>query len=225
MNFRRRIAKTLHKFGDLIYTSDKTNAIQSARVIPWFKANGDDTLRLNYPLNSGSVVFDVGGYHGEWSEQIFSKYKSNIHIFEPSKKFFHILKDKFDQNNCITLNNYGLSNRKCEILLSDSDNSSSVYLETKNKEKVILEDISWYLENNKITKIDLIKINIEGGEYDLLEKLIEIDFIKNITDLQIQFHDFVPNANRRMVHIQEALEHTHKLTYEFPFVWENWTLK
>ena len=40
-------------------------------------------------------------------------------------------------------------------------------------------------------KIDLLKINIEGGEYEVLENLIENDLIKNIDNIQIQFHDFV----------------------------------
>ncbi len=36
----------------------------------WRKANGDGTLRLNYPLTPDSVVFDLGGYVGDWAQQI-----------------------------------------------------------------------------------------------------------------------------------------------------------
>ena len=32
-------------------------------VSRWFRHNGDDTLRLDYPLTANSVVFDVGGFH------------------------------------------------------------------------------------------------------------------------------------------------------------------
>ena len=69
------------------------------------------------------------------------------------------------------------------------------------------------------------KINIEGGEYDLLEHLIETGFVKNIFDLQIQFHDFIPNARGRMENIQKKLKKTHKLSYQYEFVWESWKLK
>ena len=69
------------------------------------------------------------------------------------------------------------------------------------------------------------KINIEGGEYDLLEHFLESGFIKNINNIQIQFHDFIPNAEERMKKIQYELEKTHSLTYQYPFVWENWQRK
>ena len=43
----------------------------------WFKDEGDTLLRLNYPLTSDSVVFDLGGYQGDFAADIFKKYKSN----------------------------------------------------------------------------------------------------------------------------------------------------
>ena len=42
------------------------------------------------------------------------------------------------------------------------------------------------------------KINIEGGEYELLERLIAADLIRKIDDIQVQFHNFVPDAAARM---------------------------
>ena len=80
------------------------------------------------------------------------------------------------------------------------------------------------MSKHNIKKIDLITINIEGSEYDLLEHLIETGFVKNIGNIQIQFHNFVPNATERMHSIQNNLAKTHKLTYQSEFVWENWQL-
>ena len=70
----------------------------------------------------------------------------------------------------------------------------------------------------------MIKINIEGSEYDLLEHLIETYFIANIGNIQVQFHNFIDNAKERMRNIQTNLAKTHKLTYQYEFVWENWKL-
>ena len=69
------------------------------------------------------------------------------------------------------------------------------------------------------------KINIEGAEYDLLEHLIDTGLISNIHNIQVQFHDFVSNAEQRMIMLQKELEKTHGLTYQYPFVWENWRVK
>ena len=59
----------------------------------------------------------------------------------------------------------------------------------------------------------------------LLEHLIDIGAVGQIRDLQIQFHDFVPEAKKRMAEIRSALSRTHEPTYQYEFVWENWRLK
>ena len=71
----------------------------------------------------------------------------------------------------------------------------------------------------------MLKINIEGGEYDLLESILESNIQNKIINFQIQFHDFVPNSEIRMKKIQDKLSQTHQITFNYPFVWENWKLK
>jgi len=46
-----------------------------------------------------------------------------------------------------------------------------------------------------------------------------------IKNVQVQFHDFVPHAKTRMQSIQRRLAITHELSYQFEFVWENWSRK
>lgn len=58
------------------------------RVQPWVKAKGDLTLRLDYEfLNPKSVVFDLGGYEGQWASDIFGKYGSKVFVFEPMLEY------------------------------------------------------------------------------------------------------------------------------------------
>jgi hypothetical protein len=38
----------------------------------WYKVKGDDTFRLNYPLNKDSIVIDLGGALGDWSMPIYN---------------------------------------------------------------------------------------------------------------------------------------------------------
>ena len=66
------------------------------------------------------------------------------------------------------------------------------------------------------------KINIEGGEYELLEYLLDTGLATQIINYQVQFHDFVPDAEARMTAIRERLSQTHTLTYQYEFVWGNW---
>jgi len=61
------------------------------------------------------------------------------------------------------------------------------------------------------------------GEYELLEKLIETGLIGIFENVQVQFHDVAPDSHSRMERIQKALGKTHTPTYQYEFVWENWT--
>ena len=69
--------------------------------------------------------------------------------------------------------------------------------------------------------IDLLKINIEGMEYELLERIVP----NNIKNIQVQFHKIGENYEERYQKIREKLLQTHELTYDFPFVWQNFKLK
>lgn len=198
---------------------------QSLRVIPWFKKNGDSTYRVEYDLNENSLVFDLGGYEGQWASAIFCKYACTIHIFEPYNPFAENIQKRFQRNSKIHVHRFGLAQNSHSSKLSISADASSVFKRGENVVTVEMIKASDFINDNRIEKIDLMKINIEGGEYDLLDHLIENGIVVKTDNIQVQFHDFVENAESRMRSIQSRLSNTHYLTYQFEFVWENWARK
>lgn len=200
-------------------------SLQAMRVKPWFRDNGDKTHRLNYDLNADSIVFDLGGYEGEWAGDIFCMYGCTVYIFEPYETYFENIKSKFLHNKKISVFQFGLSKNSQISKLAIADNSSSIFIESENSVDIKLVSANEFFNQHPIDIIHLMKINIEGGEYDLLEHLIETGDIKKIKNIQVQFHDFVPDAESRMKAIQGNLVETHELTYQYEFVWENWKLK
>lgn len=193
----------------------------------WFQDNGDKTLRLDYPLNKDSVVFDLGGYEGQWAADIHCKYGCYVHVFEPSKIFFEGIRQRFSHNERIKVYPFGLASANSRQKLFLDENASSTYSNNTSSrfELIELRQANLFFSDHSIEGIDLLKINIEGGEYDLLEYLISTGDINRIKNIQVQFHSFVPNALERMTAIQERLKATHELTYQYFFVWENWKLK
>lgn len=187
--------------------------------------NGDKTLRLNYALNKESLVFDLGGYEGQWSSDIFSKYQCNIWIFEPFQKYAQNIIKRFEQNEKIKVFEFGLGERDNTLKIFVNDDATSTFRKSGEGYDIKLISAADFINSKGVKYIDLMKINIEGGEYELLESLIDKGFINNIGNIQVQFHDFVPNAKERMQKIQSSLMKTHKITYEYEFVWENWALK
>ena len=204
---------------------DKSSIKESMRVQNarrWFQDDGDKTLRLNYQLDTNSLVFDVGGYEGQWASDIFAKYCCTIHVFEPVLEFADNIEKRFVQNPKIIIHRVGLADREQTVEIHFDDNQSSIYTNGADRREAKLISAKQVIDTEGIERIDLMKINIEGGEYDLLDHLIDTGLVKQIVNIQVQFHDHVPNAERRMQKIQQALQKTHYLTYQYPFVWENW---
>lgn len=200
-------------------------SLQSLRVIPWFKDNGDKTHRVNYELNENSIVMDLGGYEGQWAADIFCRYACIIHIFEPYPEYAKKIEDRFKNNPRVSIYNYGLAKSASVENLYISADSSSTHKASGDAVEVQLKEINAFFTGYNINKVDLMKINIEGGEYDLLEYLILSNLIKKFDNIQVQFHDFVPGAKERMNAIQIEMSKTHYLTYQYEFVWENWKIK
>lgn len=204
-----------------LYTPPRDMVLDS-----WHEANGDKTLRLEYDLMDESLVFDLGGYEGQWASDIYSKYGCSLHVFEPVPEYAENIQKRFQLNKKITIHPYGLSDVSRSARMALRQASSSLYKphNSQDVEIQLIRAADFFVQHG-IKSIDLMKINIEGGEDDLLEHLLKTGYITKIRNIQVQFHNFVPDAFKRMRDIQEELSNTHFLTYQYPFVWENWSIK
>ncbi|HVV15522.1 MAG TPA: glycosyltransferase [Candidatus Paceibacterota bacterium] len=73
--------------------------------------------------------------------------------------------------------------------------------------------------------IDLLSLYMDGGEYELLEMLLDSGTVQSIRNIQIKFDDSAPDAISRVRAIRKRLRETHAPTYQYDFVWENWERK
>lgn len=191
----------------------------------WRDADGDNTLRVNYDLPKNPIIFDLGGYKGEWTDKILQKHPdATVYIFEPVDEFYLALGIKYAGLDNVRVLSFALGKDTKSDIIHIDDNCSSLYTTKGKQQGVQCIDIFDFLRENEkiIPRVDLMKINIEGAEYELLEHMSEMGIFNGVTNIQIQFHDFIPNAIKRRNKIQKELSLTHHLTYEYPFVWENW---
>jgi FkbM family methyltransferase len=190
----------------------------------WVKDNGDATLRLNYPLTESSIVFDLGGYMGEWAQSIVNLYNCNVFVFEPIKEFAITIENKFKNNKKVRVVPSGASTSDCESLISVEGDASSMF-STNATQKISLIDITKFIKENNISQIDLMKINIEGEEYDVMEHLVKTNMHILVDNFQIQYHTNIQNFKQRRDDISSHLSVTHDLHYRYDFVWEGWKRK
>lgn len=195
------------------------------RVALWYQNPRHGDLRFDYDLNPTSQVFDLGGYEGQWTSDIHARYGCTVHVFEPVGEYVDNIRQRFTKNDKVAVHPFGLGVANTTLQIGLGGDRSSAFqaaTETRTGRIVKMEE---FLATQGITHINLMKINIEGGEYELLEYLLDTGLVAQIADIQVQFHDFVPDAEARMRAIQTRLRQTHSLTYQVEFVWENWAMR
>ena len=203
--------------------------IQKSSIRKW-KDSSSEKLRQDYPIleKNNSVFIDLGVFDGNWSKQILDKYPNSHGIgFEPIASQFNIAKTILSTPR-YSLLNFAAGEKVETINISLEAQGSSSHKKTEHGElcnKIKFTDFirETDLIDNSVN-IDLIKINIEGDEFSLLLDLIDSGMITKFTNIQVQFHPFVKGAEEMYRRIKNELDKTHRTTYSYPWIWENWEL-
>jgi FkbM family methyltransferase len=205
----------------------KWRSVSQNRVIKeeelWFKNNGELTHRIDYDLNEDSIVVDIGGYHGEWSHIINSTYHPQLLIFEPVKNYYKLINKYLGNKKNISIFNQGVSDKDHKAKININSQGSSVYFGGGvSEEDISLIDVKKIFEMVGKKDIDLIKIGVEGAEYEILERITSLGLTKRCKNIQVAFHKINKHSEQRRNAIRKELEKTHKLTYDYYFLCENW---
>jgi FkbM family methyltransferase len=148
-------------------------------------------------LSSNSIVVDVGcADDPDFSEFVINKYKCKSYGVDPTRKHFPSL-DKVVQKykgRFIHLP-YAVTNMPGKLTFYESkvNASGSVksdHVNVKNDDVVTYEVDAINIPQLKDmlgVKIDFLKLDLEGAEYELLENVTRDDF-KNIDQVFVEFH-------------------------------------
>lgn len=167
-------------------------------------------LRYEYDLRLTDTVIDLGAYRGEWANEIRARYGCCVIAVEPT--------DSIDDYPCEYI-------KKAAWTFDGKLRFGGAFYYTSSFEHSVREyecfDVNTLLE--RFDEIALLKINIEGAEYGLLNHIIDARLHKRIRNLQVQFHLIEDEPIEEMYGaIASKLRETHHLTFYYPFCWENW---
>jgi len=138
-----------------------------------------------------NTVVDVGANIGLWTEYIKHTAKcQKVYSVEPNKDALKILKNTFGSD--VVVVEKALSNKDGQIeFFVDSNNStvSSVAKINLADETYKVDCISFksFIQQYDIKKIDLLKVDIETGEYDLLGSMTDSD-LGMIDNILMEYH-------------------------------------
>jgi FkbM family methyltransferase len=193
--------------------------LQSVAARKWDIDDGEYTHRITFSITNESLVYDVGGYNGRWAAWIAKKYNPTVHIFEPVKEYYGHLLERFESNSRVSVFNYGLLDRNQTAKIVKAGGQSSLYIPGEDCEDAEFRDIA------DLPAPQLISINVEGAEYPLLQRMLDTGWAQRCSNIQVQFHAFYPDCDHLRESIRKRLSETHREVYNYPFVWEAWTLK
>ncbi len=149
-----------------------------------FKNEHSDLKFIIQNLNINiETIFDVGANVGDTIKKFKSLFpNSQIHAFEPNPTIFEKLKQNTSHLDKLNLNNVGVGDKNGILKLNRHINSGATSFKNPNtitnptySQKIIDQidvpviTLSEYIESNKIVDIDLLKIDVEGFEFEVLQ--------------------------------------------------------
>ena len=162
-----------------------------------------------FKLKKDSIVIDFGANVGDFAGYVYDNFNSKIYCYEPNPMPFEILKKRFKFNKNIFTYMEGVSddagNKK--LYLSKTNlGFNTVYLSTSSSLQLRKNLDQNNFLNIKIKKIDdilaehnfidLIKIDIEGSEYNILKSIISNKH--KIKSVVCEFHYKSPELKNKM---------------------------
>ena len=173
-----------------------------------------ERILLKGIIQPGMTVVDVGANIGIYSA-FFAKIVGNtgkVYAFEPSPHNFNLLQ-KYNKNKNLTLIQAAVGDTTGKITLYVSDKLNvdhRTYESGENREKI--EIASYRLDDYlKSEKIDFIKMDIQGFEYQALLGMKNI--LQNNPDIKILMEFWPYGLAKAQSSTEELLDFLHKLGF------------
>lgn len=151
-----------------------------------------------FPFYKKSVIVDVGAHFGFFS--LFANRNahkdSQIHSFEPSTENFRRLQKNISSNKIENVKMFrcaiGSKNGISKLIHRENPANSAleqrIQVHPSSFEEVETKTLETVIKENKIQKIDFLKLDCEGAEYTLLETLND-EIFHIIKTISMEFHD------------------------------------
>jgi FkbM family methyltransferase len=148
-------------------------------------------------VNSDSVVYSFGaGTNISFETELSGRFGLRIHLFDPTPKSIQYVKDQ-NLNSNYFFGEIGIADftgiAKFYLPLNPDFVSATLEKQSDSQRvvEVRVERLSEILERNKHTSIDILKMDIEGAEYDVITDILNSGIV--IHQLLVEFHHRFPN--------------------------------
>lgn len=169
-------------------------------------ASGHEYNIKSIKLPKQPVIVDLGGHIGTFSIFIAKvlKNRCKIYAFEPNKdNYLMFLRNiKLNKISFVYLKNIAISDYVGKgYLKTEEMNTDAYYLDQSGKKfNCIVSTLPKELKMKKVKKIDLLKIDIEGAEYNILLHKDSFNYIlKNVHYIFMEYHNINKYKNYSLI--------------------------
>jgi len=147
----------------------------------WFKEESIKEIFMRgdyeklFEVESGDIVVDIGASVGEFTYSILHKNPKHCYVVEPLPIFFDSLKKNLEGHPVSFTNAAITSDKYCNITW-DGHTQKTNTLTFKE-----------FIEQNRLFKVDFLKFDCEGGEYDIFSEE-NLEFLKKTPKIVCEVH-------------------------------------
>jgi len=158
-------------------------------------------------IEPNDIVFDIGANIGLFSYYAVCKGAKEVHAFEPSPEIAEVITNNFRFDN-LRLIQSAVCDKDGEIEFNinpESSINSSIQAIGNESYQVKLPalKLSTYIKQNSIEKIDYLKIDCEGSEYDIIQDIPTSFLTNNVKKIALEYHQ---NTNGKLQKLIDKLK-------------------
>ncbi len=179
-------------------------------------------------LGANPIILDLGAHIGTFSVYVSKKLRrSKILAFEPDSSNFDLLQKNIRKNKAKNIKTYNMAVASYTgrgFLQTRSLNTDAYYLDKVGKRRPNCKVVSLIdvCKKNNLTRIQLMKIDIEGGEYDLFFDKPTLKFMQqHVKYIYMEYHNV--NKIKNSSSIKKCVKNIFNVTQQHNnlFIMEN----
>lgn len=140
-----------------------------------------DKIYDKFEMDNLESVIDVGANVGMFTNYISNRGAKKIFAIEPTQRAFNELKNQFYYYNGVQCKKMGIGSQdEMRTIYVNNDNSLLSSFLSKTSENITEENIEVlrlpsFCKRNNLEKVDLIKVDIEGMEYEVFDSMSDAE--------------------------------------------------
>ncbi len=152
-------------------------------------------------IEKGSIVVDIGAHIGAYSI-LAARKGAKVVAYEADRGNYGLLVKNLRKNglDSVTARNKAVSSKNGAITFyvsKEGTGLNSIHAYSSGMEKSEVESVNLHrvFTENKLKRIDVLKIDTEGAEYDILLNAKKED-LRRVCSIVFEYHDYIAHGHK-----------------------------